>query len=97
MSGDDYARLGDEAEALVTWLGNEAFMTLGGTEGAQHCGALRLDPAAGTLTCSIYDQRPQVCRDLERGEGACRAERAAKGKRPAQALLTLTSRGPPGR
>ena len=97
VSGDDYERLGDEAEALVTWIANEAFMRLGGTSGAQHCGALSLAPQEGTLSCSIYEQRPQVCRDLERGEGACRAERAAKGTRPAQALLTLTSRDPPGR
>ena len=97
MSGDDYERLGDHAEALVTWVGNEAFMRLGGTEGGQHCAALSLDPAAGTLSCSIYERRPQVCRDLARGESACRAERAAKGERPARALLTLTSRGRPGR
>ncbi len=92
MSGDDYERLGEEAESLVTWVGNEAFMRLGGSDGAQHCGALSLDPAAATLSCSIYERRPQVCRDLERAGDACRAERAAKAERPARALLTLTSR-----
>ena len=97
VSGDDYERLGEDAEALVTWIGNEAFMRLGGSEGAQHCGALSLDPLAATLSCSIYERRPQVCRDLERGEGACRAERAAKAERPARALLTLTSRARPYR
>lgn len=92
MSGDDYERLGEEAESLVTWVGNEAFMRLGGSDGAQHCGALSLDPAAATLSCSIYERRPQVCRDLERAGDACRAERAAKAERPARALLTSRAR-----
>lgn len=30
-----------------------------------------------TLMCSIYEQRPQVCRDFEMGEFGCIAERAA--------------------
>ncbi len=30
-----------------------------------------LDPQ--TLLCSIYDRRPQVCRDFQRGSDLCRA------------------------
>jgi Fe-S-cluster containining protein len=29
-----------------------------------------LDPA--TLLCTIYEQRPQTCRDFHRGENLCR-------------------------
>ena len=95
VSGDDYERLGDEAARLVTWVGNEAFMRLGGTTGTQHCVALVLDvgtPAESTFSCAIYERRPQVCRDLERGGSGCRGERDAKAGRPAQALLHLTAR-----
>ena len=82
MSGDDYARLGDDAESHVTWVGNEAFMRLAGAAGVQRCAAITVDAAAGTLSCSIYARRPQVCRDLARGESACSAELDAKAGRP---------------
>lgn len=36
------------------------------------CVALERD----TLRCTIYAQRPQVCRDFSTGSGACREERA---------------------
>jgi Fe-S-cluster containining protein len=91
VTGDDYARLGDDAEALVTWIGNVAFMRLQGHAAdlppTQRCIALALDPSEGAFSCSIYDRRPQVCRDLERGGSACVAERHAKGERPHRALV----------
>lgn len=31
-----------------------------------------------TMLCTIYEKRPQVCRDFEMGEYACIIERAAK-------------------
>lgn len=92
MTGDDYARLGGAAESLVTWIGNAAFMGLSDASlGLQRCGALAIDPILGTFACSIYERRPQVCRDLERGEGACRGELATKADRPVRALLLLRS------
>ena len=97
MTGDDHARLGDDAESLVTWLGNTAFMRLDlgsksqASHGLRRCGALAIDPLLGTFACSIYARRPQVCRDLERGADACRGELAAKADRPPQALLLLRS------
>ena len=102
VTGDDHARLGDDAESLVTWIGNTAFMRLevGGSSqaarGLGRCAALAIDPVLGTFTCSIYARRPQVCRDLERGAGGCRGELASKADRPPRALLllrSLTSRG----
>lgn len=89
VTGDDHERLGDDAERLVAFIGNQAFMKLAGEEGAQHCAALLIDRAAGTFTCSVYERRPQVCRDLERGSGACEGERAAKGARTKRALFVL--------
>lgn len=53
------------------------------------CIALAVDPTTGSFACSIYETRPQVCRDLERGGGACRGELATKGDRPWRALVML--------
>lgn len=96
MTGDDHERLGDDAEGLVTWLGNEAFMRLEPLPGDDHdagpthrCAALSVDPVLGTFSCSIYERRPQVCRDLERGSPGCAGELAAKAERPRRALAVL--------
>lgn len=88
VTGDDYERLGADAETLVEFLGNQAFMRLSREGGVGHCAALVLG-ADGTFTCSIYERRPQVCRDLERGSGACAGEIATKGERPKRALALL--------
>jgi len=82
VSGDDYARLGDDAVRLVAWNENRAYMRI---EDA-HCAALRIDEATRRFVCTIYDSRPQVCRDLARGSPACNGERATKGERPLIAL-----------
>lgn len=93
VTGDDHARLGDDAERLVAFIGNQAFMRLAGAEGGpSRCAALELDPASGTFLCSVYARRPAVCRELERGSGACQGEIATKGARPARALAQLTPR-----
>jgi hypothetical protein len=76
--GDDYSRLGELAESLVRFDGNRAYMRL--LDG--HCAALEVDVGSGQFVCTAYAMRPQVCRDLERGESACRAEREAKAERP---------------
>lgn len=56
-----------------------------------HCSALQLDAPTEQYVCTVYDARPQVCRDLARGSPACRAERHAKSDRP---LLTLRLTAP---
>jgi uncharacterized protein len=82
LSGDDYARLGERAEVLVAFDGVRAHMRMVD----EHCGALEVDPRSGQFVCSVYATRPQVCRDLARGSGACLAEREAKAERPLVAL-----------
>jgi Fe-S-cluster containining protein len=79
--GDDHARLAERAEELVWFDGNRAYMRM--LDG--HCSALVVE-ASGQLVCSAYATRPQVCRDLVRGSGACRAELDAKAERPLLAL-----------
>jgi uncharacterized protein len=80
VSGDDYTRLGDRAASLVWFDDNRAYLHM--IDG--HCAALEIDDSSGQFVCSAYETRPQVCRDLERGTSACRAERAAKAERPLQ-------------
>jgi len=90
VTGDDHARLAERAEELVWFDGNRAYMRMA----HGHCGALRIEPVSGRFRCSAYETRPQVCRDLERGSGACRGELDAKAQRP---LLALgLERRPPG-
>lgn len=114
VTGDDYARLGDEADRYVEFLGNQAFMRIEGG----HCAALVVTPAPivttttattanephladeplptdatedGTFFCAIYERRPTVCRDLERGSPACEGELALKRDRPKRRLAVLRS------
>src|SRR5580704_7608597 len=82
VTGDDYERLGDRAEELVRFDGHRAYMRM--ADG--HCAALRVDRSSRELVCSAYDTRPQTCRDLARGSGACLGELATKRRRPLLAL-----------
>lgn len=90
VTGDDYERLGEaDAERLVEFIGNQAFMRIVGAEGTRHCAALVLDAKSGTFLCSVYERRPAICRELERGSGACAGERALKLGRTKVALTVL--------
>jgi hypothetical protein len=89
VSGDDYARLGERAGELARFDGNRAYMRM--TDG--HCAALHVDPAKGQLVCTVYETRPQTCRELARGLGACLGEIATKGERPGLALADAGWRG----
>jgi hypothetical protein len=82
--GDDYDRLGARAADLVAWQGNRAYMRM--DQG--RCAALVVS-SGGRFLCSIYDARPQTCRDLARGSRECEGERATKGDRPRLALSLL--------
>jgi hypothetical protein len=88
VSGDDHARLAERADELVWFNGNRAYMRM--VDG--HCGALRIEARSGDFVCDAYATRPQVCRDLERGSGACLGELEAKALRPLLALRK-SSRG----
>ncbi|HEX6244495.1 MAG TPA: YkgJ family cysteine cluster protein, partial [Polyangiales bacterium] len=69
VSGDDHARLGDQAEAYTQFIGNRCYMRM--HQG--HCAALQV-AEDGRFVCQVYASRPTTCRDLARGGGACRAE-----------------------
>jgi Fe-S-cluster containining protein len=87
VSGDDHARLGDDAETLSVFLGNRCYMRMH----AGRCAAL--EPRAdGSFFCGVYERRPSVCRELARGSGACEAERLRKRERSQAALLQLRIR-----
>lgn len=49
--------------------------TKGTAEVGYRCIALRGTPGVKTQ-CTMYEQRPQLCRAFERGSDACRKERA---------------------
>ncbi len=89
VTGDDWARLGERADAVAHFIGNKAFMRM--HDG--HCVALRVMPE-GAFLCDIYEERPSTCRDLAESSRACEGERTTKGERPGQALIALRrSRG----
>ncbi len=85
MTGDDYERLGDLVERYVHFVGNRAYMRLEGP----HCAALRIDAEAGIFVCTIYEHRPDACRDLARESLQCAGERIAKAGRAEERLLQL--------
>lgn len=73
VSGDDYQRLGVGAATQAGFSGVKCFMTM--NDG--RCSCLRFGDIAG-FTCDVYEQRPEVCRQLEPGSPACVAERERK-------------------
>lgn len=85
--GVDWDRMDDRARSFTEFIGNRCFMRM--EDG--RCSALLVDPAPSFL-CAIYEQRPDVCRSLERGSGTCRGERHEKGERPLLAVERLMNR-----
>lgn len=83
VSGDDHARLGELSEELTAFDGTRCFMRM--HEG--HCAALKIE--AGLFICTVYEQRPGVCRELARGLGACQAEFESKQERSRSAQLRV--------
>jgi hypothetical protein len=80
VTGADWDRLGVEAERVAHFIGNRAYMRM--NDG--HCAALDVRVTAdGTreFFCTVYEQRPQTCRDLNRGSPECEGELATKGMR----------------
>jgi uncharacterized protein len=88
--GYDWDRLDERARAFTHFLGNRCYLRL--DEG--HCAALVIDPSGPRFTCAIYEMRPDACRSLERGSGACRADRHEKRERPLLAVESLLRRVP---
>jgi Fe-S-cluster containining protein len=79
VDGADDARVdGSEALArLVVLTRHGAYVkrSLRMVDGA--CAALKREKTG--VSCSVYRDRPTVCRDLERGSSACHAARKARG------------------
>ena len=84
VTGDDYGRLGSAVDDLVHFVGNRAYMRL--IDG--HCAALRIE-LEGRFVCTVYETRPDACRDLERGSAQCAGELFTKEGRPAAKLVEL--------
>jgi uncharacterized protein len=82
VSGEDLARLGELGGGLVTWSANRAYMRM--HDG--RCAALRVQASTGMFVCTVYERRPRICRDLERGSPECQGELAVKGDRPLRVL-----------
>jgi len=84
VTGYDWTRLGGEAERLAHFIGHRAFMKMSGG----HCAALAVRrPLEGVATffCTIYEQRPEICRVLARGSPECLGELESKAARVARA------------
>jgi hypothetical protein len=84
VTGADWDRLGVEAERVAHFIGNRAYMRM--SDG--HCAALVVnatEDGAREYFCTVYETRPQVCRDLARGSPECEGECATKGARVAAA------------
>lgn len=91
VTGDDHARLtADEQARLTVWIGNRVFLRM--TDG--HCAALVV--RAGEYACSIYERRPQLCRDLARGGPACEHEVGARYEETRRRLAVVVAMPPPG-
>lgn len=89
MDGNDHARLGERVDELTQFFGNRCYMRM--AEG--HCAALVHGPEGTSLSCSVYETRPAICRELARASSECRAEIHEKGDRPVQ-LLVLHAKRP---
>jgi Fe-S-cluster containining protein len=81
LSEADRELLGDELSALVHEEDNTLFMAM--KDG--HCQALEVH--YGAFVCSIYERRPLICRELERGTPACQEERKLKVAKAAALLV----------
>jgi uncharacterized protein len=85
VEGRDHARLGDRADELTVFMGIRCYMKM--LEG--HCAALVVDEVNHRFVCGVYESRPAVCRELERGSPACQGEILSKGTRPTELLFHL--------
>ena len=74
VTGADWERLGVDAERVAHFIGHRAYMRM---SERGHCAALNVRATADGVRefyCTVYEKRPQVCRDLGRGSPECEAE-----------------------
>lgn len=80
VTGEDWSRLGAMADELAQFIGNRAYMRMPGGR----CAALAVhedDDGFRDFVCTIYESRPQICRDLARGSPECAGEIALRVSR----------------
>ncbi len=85
VRGQDWSRLGLEADRLAHFIGHRAFMRM--RDG--HCAALEIrrdEAGRADYYCTIYERRPQICRDLGRGSPECLGELETKAATVAAAV-----------
>ena len=83
VTGLDWDRLGVESGHIVLFAGIRAYMRMK----IGHCAALEVRctvDGASVFFCTVYKNRPQVCRDLARGSPECEGERVKKAERVGQ-------------
>jgi len=71
----DRERLGEDATRYVWSDGQDLYLKMKGP----CCSTLEV--RQGRFVCAIYDQRPDICRELQRCSPDCRAELALKKAR----------------
>ncbi len=84
VTGYDWTRLGGDATRLAHFIGSRAFMRMKNG----HCAALEVRrPTVGppVYFCTIYEQRPEICRVLARGSPECLSEFETKAVHVARA------------
>ena len=89
VTGEDWTRLGETAERVAHFIGHRAYLKMA----AGHCAALEPRGRADGSTeffCTIYEARPQICRDLARGSAECAGERATKAALRPESVLRKT-------
>lgn len=77
VTGADWTRLGGDADRVAHFIGHRAYLRMQGGR----CAALEVRHVAGdapAFFCTIYERRPQACRDLDRGSPQCLGELDAK-------------------
>ncbi len=77
VTGEDWERLGDLADSAAHFIGHRAYLRM--RDG--RCASLRVESDTGRFFCTIYERRPQICRNLGRGSPECLGELAEKGAR----------------
>lgn len=75
-------RIAEEGQRLAPWLETERW-SYRLTQLPFHEACCFLD---GDRLCSIYETRPQVCRDFAAGEEPCQLARVAKGLPPLESV-----------
>jgi hypothetical protein len=76
VTGEDHARLGEYAYSHAVFIEHRCYMRMR----EECCAALQI-LACGKFICSVYERRPEICREIVPGGPVCQAEKQAKASR----------------